>query len=81
MNKILLIRTKQAWMAKHTGPHANEIIRLFNTSVIPTAFTAEANPTMVLAEIKRLNPKVTVEVLDLAKLEREDKEWCDRNLD
>ena len=36
------------------------VIRLFGTDTIPTAFSAGANRTMVINEIRRLNPSSVV---------------------
>lgn len=45
------------WMAKFSEP---EIVELFGTDTIETAFTAAASPSKVLAEITALNPDCAV---------------------
>ena len=61
MHNIRLSLTPAGWQAKHTDP---EVYRLFKTDTLPTAFTADAAPMTVLAEIRRLNPAADVQ-LDL----------------
>ena len=53
---IELYRAPSAWMARSIGPHSAEIIRLFGTDVLPTAFTPAASPADVLESIQKLNP-------------------------
>jgi len=60
VNGITLSRSGTGWMATHTGPHAADIIRLFCTVTIPTAFTPQADPQMVLREIQANNPDALV---------------------
>jgi hypothetical protein len=59
-NKITLVKTSSGFQAVFTGEHALEIIRLFSTNSIPTPFTAQADPQMVLREMQANNPGVTV---------------------
>ena len=51
---------RNVWCSLHTGPHAAEIVDLFGTATIPTAFFAAMPAAEVLAEIRRLNPGVEV---------------------
>ena len=57
MHSITLFRAENGLMAKHSDP---EVYSLFGTDVIPTAFTAEADPETVVDEIRRLNPHCRV---------------------
>jgi hypothetical protein len=59
-NRIILTKSTQSWIATFKGPHSQDIIRLFKTESIPTAFTPQADSAMVLAEIKRSNPGIIV---------------------
>lgn len=60
MNTIILIYTPRGWLAQHSGPHAFEVVDLFGTDTIPTAFTAQAPSEVVAAEIRKLNPDCKV---------------------
>jgi hypothetical protein len=59
-NRIILSKSAQSWIATFEGPHSQDIIRLFKTQSIPTAFTLQADANTVLAEIKRSNPGIEV---------------------
>jgi hypothetical protein len=62
---ITLKREAGCWIASHRGGRAAaEIQELFGTLAIPTAFTDEAEPETVLAEIRRLNPDAEVLIAD-----------------
>ena len=61
-DRIELFRENGAWMARHTGPHAADIRRLFDTDILPCAFTDQAHPETVLQEIETLNPKMIIQV-------------------
>ena len=54
---ITLYRQPTGWIAKHSNP---EVYRLFGTDELPTAFTAAADPDMVVETIRRLNPNCRV---------------------
>lgn len=60
LERIQLFRGENAWMARSSNP---ELVRLFGTDTIPTAFTTEANATEVRHRIQELNPNAQVEVL------------------
>lgn len=62
MNRIILTLSIGGWMARYLGPHREEIVRLFETDVLPTSYTFEAQASMVREEIAKLNPDVIVEV-------------------
>jgi hypothetical protein len=64
MNTIELQRSAAAacWVAVHKGPHAEEIVRLFGTDTLPTAFTAAARAETVHRVIADLNPNCRVMV-------------------
>ena len=49
-----------SWVAYHKGPGSEEITDLFDSPVIPTAFTAAADRFNVLARIQALNPDCNV---------------------
>lgn len=53
---ITLIRTSGGWSAKFSGKAGEQIRALFGTDTLPTAFTSEADPRRVQAEIKRQWP-------------------------
>lgn len=57
---IYLARTAQGWVARAYGPYGEDIKRLFGTNELPTAFTANASPALVLDQISRLNPDCEV---------------------
>ena len=58
MKQIRLFKTANGWMADFVGD--SEIQSLFGTTIIPTAFTAQANQWDVFKEISRLNPQCEV---------------------
>ena len=58
MKEIRLFTTPKGWMADF-GNDA-EILSVFGTSIIPTAFTSRATASVVHAEIARLNPEHNV---------------------
>ena len=60
MTTITLRQGPTAWLATTTGDGAAEIIDLFGTDTIETAFDRYAPAAMVLAEITRLNPDATI---------------------
>lgn len=62
MNKIVLFRTSVAWYARYEGPHAAFVQQLFETDVLPTAFTADADRKIVQEEIAARNPGVQVSI-------------------
>ena len=62
MNRIILRNTSTGWIAEHEGPIGDTVRQLFDTTILPTGFTAKAEPMRVLAEIQRLNPGTTVEL-------------------
>ena len=54
MKQIKLINSKQGWLARFEGD--NKVLELFGTDTIQTAFTEEASPMVVKAQIEKLNP-------------------------
>ena len=58
MKSIEVFRTSKGWMADFIGDE--EMQELFETTVIPTCFTARAEESVVFAEIQRLNPHCNV---------------------
>lgn len=48
------------WMATYQGPHAQEIIDLFGTHQLPTAYTDAMGAREVQAKVEALNPGVFV---------------------
>lgn len=59
-NSIQLALTSKGWMAKFEGPHAAEIVRLFGSNIIPTAFGSAAPLAMVMREVQARNPQAVV---------------------
>ena len=55
---MIISCTQQGWMAKHVN--MPEIVDLFGTDTLPTAFTAAAPAKLVLAELEKRNPGVLV---------------------
>lgn len=54
---ITVTRTANGYIADLSkANNADEVIALFDSHVIPTAFTSHAQPGVVRAEIERLNP-------------------------
>jgi hypothetical protein len=64
MDTIELFKTDQGWMARFSGLCEREIVRLFQTNVIPTPFTVDANAYDVLSEIAKRNPDANVVLVD-----------------
>jgi len=50
---ITLLRTPTGWCAKFTGPAAAEIMRLFHTDTLPTAFSGKAKAADVEREMRK----------------------------
>ena len=63
---IEVFRTATGWVADFKDD--KDMLELFNTTVIPTCFTARAEEYVVLAEIERLNPHCNV-VLNRSRYE------------
>lgn len=61
-SEIKLLKQPDGWMAIHCGPLGAEVMELFGTNTLPTAFTAQADELTVLQAIQHLNPGVTVTV-------------------
>jgi hypothetical protein len=62
MNRITLILNHTGWLARYSGPHAADMQDLFGSCTLPTSFTVEADPALVVAEISSRNPGTIVEV-------------------
>jgi hypothetical protein len=62
MNRIVLFLEARSWHARFEGPHADTVLNLFGTTVVPTPFTSAANPAFVLEEIRKRNRGVKVEI-------------------
>lgn len=66
--RIELHRDGRGWHATHLGESQGDdaelrkLAELFGTFTLPCAFTALAEPELVLASIRRLNPGATVEL-------------------
>lgn len=61
-NKVLVHLGQQGWLATFVGPHAERIIRLFDTATLLLPLTASAPLEMVLASVRANQPAgVTVE--------------------
>lgn len=56
---ITLFRGRNGWMARYTDP---QVIGLFASDTIPTAYTNHTNPEDVLRNIQRLNPDCIVTI-------------------
>ena len=64
-DEIVLFREGTLWMAQYSaGPGRDTALRLFGTDAIPTAFTIQAPPDMVLVRIQELNPDALVRLRD-----------------
>ncbi len=55
MKTIKLINSSQGWLARFIND--DKVLRLFGTDTIPTAFTENASPMVVKAQIEKLNPE------------------------
>lgn len=62
MSTITLTNDGRSWIATTTGPNEALLLELFGTTSLATAFTAEASPELVRANIQRLNPSARVVV-------------------
>lgn len=43
-------------MAKHSGPHTSELIELFGSKRLPTAFDSATPKEKVIAALRKRNP-------------------------
>lgn len=59
MTKLMIYRQDDCWMVRSNDP---QVLELFGTDELPTAFTARASADVVLREIRRLNPDATVTI-------------------
>lgn len=57
---IFLTRTSDGYSARFVGKLRQEIVDLFGTDTIPTAFTAAADPDKVLAFVRKSYPECIV---------------------
>ena len=64
MHKIILFIEDNTWMSEEyiDGNPNPELLTLFGTHIIPTAFTSKAKPEQVTKELKRLCPKAIIEI-------------------
>ncbi len=61
--RITLYCTTQGWMTDLGETHqADEVYRLFNTTQLPTPYTATADPADVLRDVAARNARATVVV-------------------
>jgi hypothetical protein len=60
MKNIKLFPQNGAWIARTDDA---EVIRLFGTPDLPTAFTVRTDADQVLAAIQRLNPGANVSII------------------
>jgi len=58
MKTIKLINSSQGWLARFIND--DEVLKLFGTDTIPTAFTEQASPMVVKQAIEKLNPTYRV---------------------
>ena len=56
-SQINLCVSQGVWMAQYTGAHAEDIQALFDSTILPTAFTSKTPAGKVLESIKDLNPR------------------------
>ena len=59
MGTIKLYRSADGWMAVFSDP---QVVALFGSDTLPTAYTAKAAAEAVLAGVRRLNPGVAVSI-------------------
>ena len=60
MKNIKLFAQNGAWIARTDDA---EVVRLFGTPDLPTAFTTRTDADQVLAAIQRLNPGANVSII------------------
>lgn len=61
MNKIIIGRGPQTYVARYEGPHAEEVKGLFGTDILPTPYGLGMNVDFVVGRVADANPGVTVE--------------------
>jgi hypothetical protein len=60
-NAIEIVAMSGVWHARHSGPHARQIQRLFGTDTLPTPWTTEyLTRGQVADEVGKLNPDAEV---------------------
>ena len=62
MKNIKLFTQNGNWIARTDD---TEVIRLFGTTDLPTAFTTRTDADQVLAAIQRLNPGANVSIIPI----------------
>jgi len=60
INTITLDIQQGMWVAVFSGPHSEEIQRLFGTTTLPTPFAGSTLPYMVFNSVMDKNPGVKV---------------------
>lgn len=61
METATLFRTTRGWFVQfHAGPRREEVVRLFQTDVLPLPWTAQALYPIVLDHFQQLNPGITL---------------------
>lgn len=55
-SSIQLEPAKGLWMAEHRGPHTSELIDLFGSNRLPTAFDSATPKEKVIASLRKRNP-------------------------
>jgi len=65
MGTIRVFRASQGYMVNlHNAHNANQVLDLFGSFVLPTAYTLEADPDMVETSLTKLNPNDVI-VMDI----------------
>jgi len=62
MNEITLFQSGDGWLARYSGPCREEIVRLFETDTIPTAYTRDIDLNVLVRTIKAGHPGYVVTV-------------------
>ena len=64
MNRIeLSLNAFDEWQARFVGPHADDVLSLFGTTVLPTPYTKHSKAGDVRQAIADINPGIVVEVV------------------
>ena len=62
MNCVYLSRRQGAWLARFTGPHAQDAEYLFGSACVPVPCPGEASADQVLRHVRELVPDSMVKL-------------------
>jgi len=62
MNEVTLFQKDGGWMARYSGPCREDIVYLFETDTLPTAYTKDIDLNTLVRTVKQGHPGYVVTV-------------------